>query len=84
MENIAFMTVSEVAARLKVTAPSVRTLIKSELLPAQRIGKQWVVTPEDLDSYITKNNVVIEPDDHPRIGNDIPKITNTATVFVPS
>lgn len=75
MENIAFMTVSEVATRLKVTAPSVRTLIKSELLPAQRIGKQWVVTPEDLDSYITKNNVVIEPDDHPRIGNDIPKIT---------
>ena len=70
-----FMTVSEVATKLKVTAPSVRTLIKNELLPAQRIGKQWVVTPEDLDSYIIKNNVIIEPDDHPRIGDDIPSIT---------
>ncbi len=49
MENITFMTVSEVAAKLKVTAPSVRTLIKNELLPAQRIGKQWVVTHENLE-----------------------------------
>ena len=69
MENIAFMTVSEVAARLKVTAPSVRTLIKSELLPAQRIGKQWVVTPEDLDSYITNSWVVIWLDYHIVFGN---------------
>lgn len=75
MENAKFMTVSEVATKLKVSIPFVRTLIKNELLPAQKFsGRQWGITPENLNQYIEKNNVTIEPDDHPRISNNIPNI----------
>lgn len=75
MKDITFMTVNEVAAKLKITAPSVRTLINNKLLPAQQIGRQWVIQPENLNSYIIKNNVIIEPDDHPRLDDTIPNIT---------
>lgn len=52
-----YLTVSEVAAKLKVTAQSVRTLIKNETLDAERIGSQWVISPAALDKYIADYDV---------------------------
>ena len=46
------LTVQEVADKLKVTPQYARKLISEEKLQATRIGKQWVVNPEDLDKYI--------------------------------
>ena len=43
------LTVQEVADKLKVTPQYARKLISEEKLQATRIGKQWVVNPEDLD-----------------------------------
>lgn len=74
MEKNNFITVPEAATLLKITAPSVRSLIRDGLLSAQRVGKQWVIAHDDLDSYITKNHVVIKPDDHPRNSDGIPHI----------
>ena len=42
------LTVTEVSKRLKVTAQSVRTLIKNEHLKAERVGSQWLTSEDDL------------------------------------
>lgn len=68
------LTVQDAADKLKVTPQYIRRLISEEKLQAARIGKQWVIKPTDLDSYISDNSVIIEPDDHERINNDLPDI----------
>ena len=68
------LSVQDVANYLKVTPQYVRKLISEEKLSATRIGTQWVVQPEDLQSYIHNYQVLIEPDDHPRAGDDLPDI----------
>ena len=68
------LTAGEVAKKLKVTAQSVRLLIKNGMLNAERVGNQWLTSIEDLNEYIEKNDVVIEPDDHERLSDDIPEI----------
>ena len=68
------MTVQEVAISLKVTPQYVRKLISERKLDASRIGKLWVVTPEQLAEYIKKYDVTIEPNDHERRSNDVPDI----------
>ncbi len=68
------LSVGEVAKKLKVTQQYVRKLISEEKLVGTRIGKQWVVDTKDLNKYITKYDVLIEPDDHERKTEDIPDI----------
>lgn len=75
MDNIdKLLTVQEVANQLKVTPQYIRKMIKDKKLIATRIGSQWVIKPADLHSYIQDNKVIIEPDDHERTSNEIPKI----------
>lgn len=75
MENINhLLTIQGVANYLKVTPQYARKLIKEKKLVAARIGKQWVVSSEDLKKYIDEYDVIIEPDDHARIGTNIPEI----------
>ncbi len=71
-ENL--LTVPDISAHLKITPQYVRKLIKEGKLPASRLGNQWVVKAESLEAFIQDNNILIEPDDHPRIGEDIPEI----------
>ncbi len=68
------LTVQDVATYLKVTPQYVRKLIGEEKLSATRIGSQWVVHPNDLQNYISTFDVIIEPDDHERVGEEIPEI----------
>lgn len=68
------LTAGDVAKKLKVTVQSVRLLIKNGMLNAERVGNQWLTSIEDLNEYIEKNDVVIEPDDHERLSDDIPEI----------
>ncbi|MGU9049263.1 helix-turn-helix domain-containing protein [Clostridium perfringens] len=63
------LTVTEVSKRLKMTAQSVRTLIKNEQLMAERIGSQWLTSEDDLKKYLDEYDVVIEPDDHERLSD---------------
>lgn len=75
MNNITtLLTIQDVANRLKVTPQYARKLIKEEKLTATKIGSQWVIKPDDLDAYISKYDISIEPNDHARIGTDIPDI----------
>ncbi len=68
------LTVQDVAEQLKVTPQYVRKLIKEEKLVADRVGSQWLITPENVDKYISECDVLIEPDDHKRLTNDVPDI----------
>ena len=72
IENL--MTIQEVASHLKVTPQYARKLIKDNKLTANRIGSQWVVSTDDLDTYIKKYDVLIEPDDHAKRNKNIPDI----------
>lgn len=68
------LTANEAAKKLKVTVQSVRLLIKNGQLNAERVGNQWLISVDDLNEYIEKYNVVIEPDDHERVSDDVPNI----------
>ena len=71
-ENI--ISVNEVATLLKISPQQVRTLVKKEMLKAERVGKQWVVDKADVETYIKDNDVIIEPNDHERRSECIPPI----------
>jgi excisionase family DNA binding protein len=56
--EIRFMTVSEVAASLRVSTMTVYRLINSGLLPAARIGRSFRVRTEDLEHYVAAHLTV--------------------------
>ena len=68
------LTVSDIAATLKVTPQYVRRLITEEKLRATRIGKQWLVDSVSLERYLSDYQVIIEPDDHARRSSELPQI----------
>jgi excisionase family DNA binding protein len=47
-----YLTVAEVAARLRLTPMSVYRLIHSGALPAYRFGNSFRIDPADLDTYL--------------------------------
>lgn len=67
-------SVVEIAEKLGVTSQYVRKLIRSNELGAQSIGKQWIVSEESLQEYLSKNNISIAPPDHARNGDCLPEI----------
>lgn len=68
------LTVSDVSKKLKITVQAVRMLIKNNLLEAEMLGKQWLISAGALNAYIEKNNIIIEPDDHERSDCALPDI----------
>ena len=74
MAAVKLLTVNDVSKRLKISAQSVRLLIKNGQLSANRVGNQWLIPPLELSKYISQNHVEINPDDHPRRTDNIPDI----------
>lgn len=68
------LTIADVALILKVSQQTVRTLVRDGKIKSTRFGKQWMIERNDLDQYIKDYDVMIEPDDHPRIGNELPDV----------
>lgn len=68
------LSVRETARQLKVSDQYVRSILRDGRLRAEMVGKQWIINPLDLQAYINENNVIIEPDDHERIGDEVPDI----------
>ena len=68
------LTVEDVASLLKVSQTKVRSLIHKKMIKADHFGKQWLIKSDDLELYIKQNNIMIEPDDHPRLSDEIPDI----------
>lgn len=53
MEEIRVYTPDEIAQALKITRRSVYTYIKTGKLPAVKIGKEWRITKEALDRFLS-------------------------------
>jgi excisionase family DNA binding protein len=51
-----FLTAPEVAARLHVTAQTVRNWIDQGSLPAIRVGRAFRVNPRDVDDLLARTN----------------------------
>ena len=51
--EVRFLTVSEVAAALRVSTMTVYRLINGGELPAARIGRSFRVRPQDLERYLS-------------------------------
>lgn len=68
------LSVDAAADALGVTKQTVTRLIRTEQLPARRVGNKWVIYSESLREYLSDNNLVPEPKDHVRIGESVPDI----------
>lgn len=75
MELKDYMTVSAVSEKLKVTTQYVRTLIREDMLAAERVGSQWLISDEALKKYISDYDIFVAPDDHERVDDNLPPLT---------
>jgi excisionase family DNA binding protein len=57
------LTVSEVAATMRVSNMTVYRLIKSGQLPAIRVGKNFRIRESDVDRYLSDRSVKAEGND---------------------
>lgn len=67
------LSTSQVAKKLKCSNQYVRNLITSDELQAHQVGRTWIITDEDLETWIERTGYVVEPDDHPRKSDKIPQ-----------
>lgn len=67
-------TAQDISVKLNITPQYVRKLINENKLIADRVGNQWIIKKEDLDSYLDSNNITIEPTDHERVSDEVPEI----------
>jgi DNA (cytosine-5)-methyltransferase 1 len=74
MSESEYFTIRDVAVVLKITEQTVRNLVRSGSIKANKVGKQWVITKNDIEEYIKTGKISIEPGDHPRVSSDIPSI----------
>lgn len=56
--TLEFLTVDEVAERLRVSGRTVRNLIDRQSLRAFKVGREWRITPEDVTAYLEMNSSV--------------------------
>ena len=54
------LTVSEVAATMRVSNMTIYRMIKSGELPALRVGKNYRVRQSDLEAYLSDHSVQVE------------------------
>ena len=72
MVEMNMLSVKDVADKLKMTEQNVRNIIRKGDIVACRIGKQWVISENDLESFVNSKRYVPDPDDHPRRNDSIP------------
>lgn len=47
------LTVKEAAERLKTSRQQIRRMIRNGQLPAVRVGREWRITAETLEQFLT-------------------------------
>jgi excisionase family DNA binding protein len=55
MSDVVFLTIAEVAARMRVSKMTVYRLVHGGELPAVRVGRSFRVTEEDVNEYLRKS-----------------------------
>jgi excisionase family DNA binding protein len=55
MSEAQFLTIAEVAAKMRVSKMTVYRLVHSGELPALRVGRSFRVTEDDVNEYLRKS-----------------------------
>jgi excisionase family DNA binding protein len=55
MSNVVFLTIAEVAAKMRVSKMTVYRLVHNAELPAVRVGRSFRVTEDDVNEYLRKS-----------------------------
>jgi excisionase family DNA binding protein len=55
MSDVVFLTIAEVAARMRVSKMTVYRLVHCGDLPAVRVGRSFRVTEDDVNEYLRKS-----------------------------
>ena len=55
MSEVRFLTIAEVAAKMRVSKMTVYRLVHSGELPALRVGRSFRVTEDDVNEYLRKS-----------------------------
>ncbi len=55
ISDMAFLTIAEVAAKMRVSKMTVYRLVHSGELPAVRVGRSFRVTEDDVNEYLRKS-----------------------------
>lgn len=55
MSEMVFLTIAEVAAKMRVSKMTVYRLVHSGELPAVRVGRSFRVTEDDVNEYLRKS-----------------------------
>ena len=55
MADVVFLTIAEVAAKMRVSKMTVYRMVHNGDLPAVRVGRSFRVTEEDLNEYLRKS-----------------------------
>ena len=55
MSGVVFLTIAEVAARMRVSKMTVYRLVHGGDLPAVRVGRSFRVTEDDVNEYLRKS-----------------------------
>ena len=50
-----FMTVKEVAAKLRMHPNTVSRYIRNKKIKAVKIGKAWLISPEQVNDFVNKS-----------------------------
>ncbi len=67
MNETEFTSVSEAARIVGVTPQTITKGVRSGEIKAEKVGRSWVIRRDEVESYLTKNNLAPEPEDHPII-----------------
>lgn len=65
MNKAEFTSVSEAARIIGVTPQTITKGVRSGEIRAEKVGRSWVIRRDEVESYLTKNNLAPEPEDHP-------------------
>ena len=55
MSDVVFLTIAEVAAKMRVSKMTVYRLVHNGELPAVRVGRSFRVTEDDVNEYLRKS-----------------------------
>ena len=55
MSDAKFLTIAEVASRMRVSKMTVYRLVHNGELPAVRVGRSFRVTEDDVNAYLQKS-----------------------------
>jgi excisionase family DNA binding protein len=55
MSEVTFLTIAEVAAKMRVSKMTVYRLVHGGELPALRVGRSFRVTEDDVNEYLRKS-----------------------------